>query len=123
MSWKGRVRYASKCFYASIPLHCCSFLNLRYQLFMGIIEILKLVFFNLSFLIAQQFSLTNQPLIPNHQLKAHNDLIKTFVSRLKSFNVPPVETGFFPVRPVAINEASLGAAPAGLVSKCVGLPR
>ncbi|XP_062500968.1 dynein regulatory complex subunit 4-like [Corticium candelabrum] len=47
--------------------------------------------------------------------KAHNDLIRTYESKLKAFGVPTAELGFKPLESTAGGQ-TLGQSPAGLVS-------
>ena len=47
--------------------------------------------------------------------QAHNDLMKTYESKLTSFGVPTEELGFKPLEST-IGGQSLGQGPAGLVS-------
>merc|ERR1739838_1105441 len=47
--------------------------------------------------------------------KAHNDLLRTYESKLSSFGIPPDELGFKPLE-TTIAGQQLGKGPAGLVS-------
>ena len=47
--------------------------------------------------------------------KAHNDVLRTYESRLKSFGVPVEELGFKPLES-AVAGQQLGQGPAGLVA-------
>lgn len=47
--------------------------------------------------------------------KAHNDLIRTYESKLKAFGVPTEELGFKPLEST-LGIQTLGQGPAGLVS-------
>merc|ERR1712183_838692 len=47
--------------------------------------------------------------------KAHNDLLRTYETKLNSFGIPPEELGFKPLE-TTIAGQELGKGPAGLVS-------